>query len=426
MIRRKTDIKNHRTRLLRIIVIVSLALCLICVNVFAYFLNGHHIENKITFVPYEKFGATTISHFNEALWQWDDAAGKALMDREPVLRHTSSNYPTSDGKSYIYAVNIGDNDYVAQTTSYYNRDYVVTSADINLNLYYAWANSAQSNAFDVWTVFLHEAGHVVGLGHSNNASAVMYPTVSTNSLRRTFSSDDRAAVHAIYGNGRLSYPILNSNGQSLEYVSGVKNTLVSGLLKEYRYEDLLNCATVIVKATALPGSQVIEVAPASGGDSRNFTNYTFSVSDCLFGDIAQGSHLTVRGEGGRNANQNTVCLESPVISSGQEVILFLQKNDLGGGYTTSDDYYRILGVNQGIFYPSNISGNCFTNISNESISISTILNSIKNKSTVYQGSGSSYSELQKNLQISVSNGVISPADCQDILNSSRSYGYVIN
>lgn len=233
--------KNYRTRLLRIIVIVSLALCLICVNVFAYSLNGHHIENKITFVPYEKFGAT-----------------------------------------------------------------------------------------------------------------------------------------------------------------------------------------VIVKATALPGSQVIEVAPASGGDSRNFTNYTFSVSDCLFGDIAQGSHITVRVEGGRNANQNTVCLESPVISSGQEVILFLQKNDLGGGYATSDDYYRILGVNQGIFYPSNISGNCFTNISNESISISTILNSIKNKSTVYQGSGSSYSELQKNLQVSVSNGVISPADCQDILNSSRSYGYVIN
>lgn len=68
--------KNYRTRLLRIVVIVSFALCLICVNVFAYSLNGRHIENKITFVPYEKFGATTISHFNEAF---------SLFSKEVIL-----------------------------------------------------------------------------------------------------------------------------------------------------------------------------------------------------------------------------------------------------------------------------------------------------------------------------------------------------
>lgn len=35
----------------------------------AYVLLDYHIPSRVTFVPYSGFGSTTISHFNEAIYQ---------------------------------------------------------------------------------------------------------------------------------------------------------------------------------------------------------------------------------------------------------------------------------------------------------------------------------------------------------------------
>lgn len=162
----------------------------------AYTTTGAYIVNKINFIPSSSFGSATIKAFNDALYPWNAASGRSLMSRSATTTHNSLVYPQDDGRSYIYKT-YAYNDYVAQCT-WYSDAGVTTSADININPYYAWANSAQPGSYDVWSVFMHEAGHAAGLYHSNLRAAVMYGTVYTNELKRSLHSDDIAGIQAIY------------------------------------------------------------------------------------------------------------------------------------------------------------------------------------------------------------------------------------
>jgi len=71
-------------------------------------------------------------------------------------------------------------------------------ADMAINTRYVWSTgcTAQSGAFDLQSVYLHENGHVAGLGHSTDTSAVMYPSYQT--ARCALAADDRAGIAALY------------------------------------------------------------------------------------------------------------------------------------------------------------------------------------------------------------------------------------
>jgi hypothetical protein len=74
----------------------------------------------------------------------------------------------------------------------------VDEADMAVNTRYAWSTGCvqRSGAYDLQTVYLHENGHVPGLGHSSIPSAVMYPSYRT--ARCTLGADDRNGLAAIY------------------------------------------------------------------------------------------------------------------------------------------------------------------------------------------------------------------------------------
>jgi len=74
----------------------------------------------------------------------------------------------------------------------------VDEADMAVNTRYTWSTGCRqvAGAYDLETVFLHENGHVAGLGHSSDPSAVMYPSYQT--ARCTLSSDDKAGLAALY------------------------------------------------------------------------------------------------------------------------------------------------------------------------------------------------------------------------------------
>ncbi len=74
----------------------------------------------------------------------------------------------------------------------------VDEADMAINTRYAWNTGcvAQPGAFDLESVYLHENGHVAGLGHSNDLSAVMYPSYQT--ARCALAQDDRNGIAALY------------------------------------------------------------------------------------------------------------------------------------------------------------------------------------------------------------------------------------
>ena len=71
-------------------------------------------------------------------------------------------------------------------------------ADMSINTRYTWVTGCRnvSGAFDLETVYLHENGHVAGLGHSTDINAIMYP--SYQAARCTLGADDRAGMAALY------------------------------------------------------------------------------------------------------------------------------------------------------------------------------------------------------------------------------------
>ncbi|MCH7758306.1 MAG: matrixin family metalloprotease [Thaumarchaeota archaeon] len=71
----------------------------------------------------------------------------------------------------------------------------IDEADIALNTDFNWETDGV-NHFDVETVFLHENGHVLGLGHSIDFSAIMFP--SYQKVNRDLQQDDIAGVSFLY------------------------------------------------------------------------------------------------------------------------------------------------------------------------------------------------------------------------------------
>lgn len=84
-------------------------------------------------------------------------------------------------------------------------------ADMALNTNFSWADDGVSD-FDVETVFLHENGHVLGLGHSPVVGAVMEATYA--GVRDTLHQDDEDGVTFLYPLGvttTTAFPITTSS-----------------------------------------------------------------------------------------------------------------------------------------------------------------------------------------------------------------------
>ncbi|WP_395745613.1 matrixin family metalloprotease [Prosthecobacter sp.] len=61
-----------------------------------------------------------------------------------------------------------------------------------------WCVGATPGAFDIESVALHEIGHILGLAHSSDISAVMYPSVQPNAIRRDLAQDDIDGIRQLY------------------------------------------------------------------------------------------------------------------------------------------------------------------------------------------------------------------------------------
>lgn len=118
---------------------------------------------------------------------------------EAIIRHNLTLYPSLDGNNYIYKINQGSQ-YLAETTWWhYECSSITSEADININAFYPWANSPQSGYHDVWSGFLHEAGHIAGLSDNPyDPDAAMYGELDPGESKRTFTTTDRAILDSIY------------------------------------------------------------------------------------------------------------------------------------------------------------------------------------------------------------------------------------
>jgi hypothetical protein len=87
--------------------------------------------------------------------------------------------------------------YVSQTG-----DDRIYDADVYTNTsiqFYSSRESGCSSEYDIDGVMTHEAGHIIGIGHSSVVGATMYPSVSAcNTSPRSLASDDIAARDNLY------------------------------------------------------------------------------------------------------------------------------------------------------------------------------------------------------------------------------------
>lgn len=191
-------IKISKSKL--VIMLVSIILCTATIKnpVEAYTHTGRWIDSVQTVIPYYGLSEMSITHIGNSLSQWNVAAEKFVLTMVKDTSHSLVNYPTRDSDNCIYKMSTGTNDYVAQTYSWYTSAGKITEFDINFNMYYPYTNGQLSGYYDTYSVFLHEAGHAIGMGHSSYKSSVMYPYVYKDTLRRTLSDDDILGAKTIY------------------------------------------------------------------------------------------------------------------------------------------------------------------------------------------------------------------------------------
>lgn len=189
-------------RFISLLLIAALTLASITTPALAYKPLGFKITSTITFVPYRGFTSTSIAHMGEAVGKWNTAAGSTLMKISSSTHSLTTGYPnTNDRKNYIYRIDVGPG-YVGECCYVYSADGVLRQADININVYYPFANSAQPGCYDLYSTFVHEIGHAVGLADlydSAYSSSLMYYKGSPGVEKRNLTTDEINGIRSIYG-----------------------------------------------------------------------------------------------------------------------------------------------------------------------------------------------------------------------------------
>jgi len=76
----------------------------------------------------------------------------------------------------------------------------IFGADLELNDAHRWSARGQGVLTDVWNTVVHEMGHMLGMDHSLDKEATMYPTATTGETKkRDLAEDDIEGICTMYG-----------------------------------------------------------------------------------------------------------------------------------------------------------------------------------------------------------------------------------
>jgi hypothetical protein len=120
-----------------------------------------------------------------------------------------------NGKNESFFRNTSNGSVIAETLWTYDGTGALVDADV---VFYdgGWrfftGTSGCTGGFYVEDVATHEFGHALGLGHSGEGAATMYPTASSCTVEmRTLHADDVAGVEALYAVTAVQAPAAPSN-----------------------------------------------------------------------------------------------------------------------------------------------------------------------------------------------------------------------
>lgn len=206
------------SKVLSIILVVSILMYIISVNAFAYEIietsTGVRIkgikEESLTFQSWSGFAKETRWAIDYASRQWNNRTGQTRLYHSATQHNYADIGYIHDGKNLItktVITNTNSTKNVLMRTHLRlvekNSKWYIIEADIIIDSSEPWANNGSNQAFDVQNVMTHEFGHALGLGDeysdSKTTSTMYYRAEKGEISKRTLEQDDLNGFNYLYG-----------------------------------------------------------------------------------------------------------------------------------------------------------------------------------------------------------------------------------
>ncbi|XVF84880.1 hypothetical protein PTKIN_Ptkin17bG0074700 [Pterospermum kingtungense] len=123
----------------------------------------------------------------------------------PLTFTQTDSFITADIKIAFYSGDHGDGEPFDGVLGTLAHAFSPTNGRFHLDMDENWVvsgdvtQSSLSSAIDLESVAVHEIGHLLGLGHSSEEDAIMYPTISSRTKKVELANDDIQGIQSLYG-----------------------------------------------------------------------------------------------------------------------------------------------------------------------------------------------------------------------------------
>ena len=208
----------------------------------------------------------------------------------------------------------------------------IDEADMALNTNFNWETDGVTDV-DVETVFLHENGHVAGIDHSDDITAIMYP--SYQNVNRVLQQDDIDGLTALYPGTStptnnsptvsISSPSDNSSFDSASVISFAGSAsdiedgdITAGLSWTSNIDGVIGTGGSFSN-TLTDGTHIISAQVTDVGGKTSTDSITMTVGEIINAEETSVNPIVYNLTGGKNNDRHLLVTIHVVDNLGQGV-----------------------------------------------------------------------------------------------------------